>query len=406
MKQNKIQIPEGYKNSSLGIIPNDWEVKRLGEVCLVNQGLQIPIDKRLTKYVNGSYKYITIQYLNNNKSKEFILNPQASVVCTEDDILMTRTGNTGIVVSNVSGVFHNNFFKIDYNKSLFYKDYLISFLNLKQTQHILLVKAGTSTIPDLNHKDFYSIFISIPPLPQQQKIAEILGTWDEAIEKQSKLIDKLSDRKRGLMQQLLTGKKRLAGFSEEWKEYMIKNIASEVSNKNKNERESLVLSCTKYNGLVPSLEYFGRRIYADDISTYKIVPLNHFAYATNHIEEGSIGYQSDYEYAVLSPMYTVFKTTRIVNDSYLFSLLKTNNYILEYKKRMEGSIDRRGGLRWSEFSKIKIKLPSLPEQTAIANILTAADKEIELAKSKLELLRSQKSGLMQELLTGKTRVRI
>ena len=121
-----MQIPEGYKNSSLGIIPNDWEVKRLGEVCLVNQGLQIPIDKRLTKYVNGSYKYITIQYLNNNKSKEFILHPQASVVCSEDDILMTRTGNTGIVVSNVSGVFHNNFFKIDYNKSLFYKDYLIS----------------------------------------------------------------------------------------------------------------------------------------------------------------------------------------------------------------------------------------------------------------------------------------
>ena len=71
---------------------------------------------------------------------------------------------------------------------------------------------------------------------------------------------------------------------------------------------------------------------------------------------------------------------------------------------MEGSIDRRGGLRWDAFSIIKIKLPSIEEQTAIAQVLQAADKEISLLKAKAEKLREQKKGLMQVLLTGKIRL--
>jgi type I restriction enzyme S subunit len=86
---------------------------------------------------------------------------------------------------------------------------------------------------------------------------------------------------------------------------------------------------------VPSLEYFGRKIYSDDLTTYKIVSKNCFAYATNHIEEGSIGYQNKYEKALISPMYTVFKTDGTIDDKYLFKLLKTHYYIHEYQKRME-----------------------------------------------------------------------
>ncbi len=73
---------------------------------------------------------------------------------------MTRTGNTGVVVSGVEGVFHNNFFKINYDKGIIDKDFLVYYLNMKRTQNIILTKAGTSTIPDLNHNDFYSIFKS------------------------------------------------------------------------------------------------------------------------------------------------------------------------------------------------------------------------------------------------------
>ncbi|NDP27265.1 MAG: hypothetical protein GZ087_07555 [Flavobacterium sp.] len=168
----------------------------------------------------------------------------------------------------------------------------------------------------------------------------------------------------------------------------------------------IVLSCTKHRGLIPSLEYFGRKIYSDNLKTYKIVEKNVFAYATNHIEEGSIGYQSKYEKALISPMYTVFKTEENINDEFLFRVLKSNTYIQEYQKRMEGSIDRRGGLRWQEFSKIKVSVPSYEEQTAIALTLETADQQLKSYQNKLEALQLQKKGLMQQLLTGKIRVNV
>ena len=105
-------------------------------------------------------------------------------------------------------------------------------------------------------------------------------------------------------------------------------------------------------------------------------------------------------------MYTVFQTDETVNDNFLFRVLKSTNYIHEYQKRMEGSIDRRGGLRWDEFSKIKVPVPDLKEQLAIVEILDKATEELNQYQQKLETLQLQKKGLMQQLLTGKVRVRI
>lgn len=248
--------------------------------------------------------------------------------------------------------------------------------------------------------------IFVPPFKQQQKIAEILSTWDEAIFILKQTSETLRDRNKGLAQQLLTGKKRLKGFNDNWLTKRIKDFSLEISSKNKEDEDLIVLSCTKHRGLIPSLEYFGRKIYSDNLKTYKIVEKNVFAYATNHIEEGSIGYQSKYEKALISPMYTVFKTDDDINDEFLFRVLKSNTYIQEYQKRMEGSIDRRGGLRWQEFSKIKVNVPSYEEQTAIALVLETADQELKSYETKLEALQLQKKGLMQQLLTGKIRVNV
>lgn len=249
--------------------------------------------------------------------------------------------------------------------------------------------------------------IPLPALSEQKKIVAILSTWDKAITKIQQLIPKLQQRNNGLIQILLTGKKRLNGFEKNNNRFLpIQSFAKEISDKNKTDIELTVLSCTKYDGLVPSLEYFGRKIYSDDLTTYKIVSKNCFAYATNHIEEGSIGYQAKYDQALISPMYTVFKTDDSVDDEYLYKVLKSHHYIHEYQKRMEGSIDRRGGLRWDEFSKIKVLIPSLEEQRAIADILNKGDEEVKLQQQRLAALQLQKKGLMQKLLTGEVRVKI
>jgi type I restriction enzyme S subunit len=290
-------------------------------------------------------------------------------------------------------------------KSVVTAEYLFCLIQTEEFIRIANVSFG-SKMPraDWDFINHYP-FTIIHSLPEQQHIVSVLSLWDTAIAKQTAMIEQLTLRKRGLMQQLLTGKKRLKGFEGEWKKCVIKSFAEEVSTRNIKNKNYVVLSCTKYDGLVPSLEYFGKQIYSNDLNTYKVVPKNHFVYATNHIDEGSIGYQAHYDNGLISPMYTVFKTDKEkVDDTYLFAVLKSHHLIYLYQAMMEGSINRRGGLRWDSFSTIKVDLPSLEEQKAISAFLQNADKEIEIQKQKLAAMQEQKKGLMQVLLTGKKRV--
>jgi len=279
-------------------------------------------------------------------------------------------------------------------------------LNNQQVIRELWRIATGISVYGVSKTNLSKVKLALPPLHEQESIAHILSLMDSAINKNNSLIAKKELQKKWLLQNLLTGKRRLKGFREEWKEMHIKDVSKEVSIRNRADNQLTVLSCTKYDGLVPSLEYFGRKIFSDDVSTYKVVPKNHFAYATNHIEEGSIGYQETFEEALISPMYTVFKTNSSINDNFFYKLLKSHRLVYQYQNRMEGSIDRRGGLRWDAFSIIKIQIPSFEEQTAIAKVLQAADKEIQLLKTKTEKLRKQKKGLMQVLLTGKKRLTV
>ncbi len=163
-----------------------FRAKTFREISSVRQGLQIPISKRFAEAGTNRYPYITNQFINGKKIAEYIENPRPNVICKTDDVLMTRTGNTGIVISDIEGVFHNNFFLIDYDRKIISKKYLVSFLKFPEVKKLMLKKASTTTIPDLNHSDFYSINIPVPPLTLQNQFAEQI----EAIEKQKELIEK------------------------------------------------------------------------------------------------------------------------------------------------------------------------------------------------------------------------
>ncbi|TRZ49247.1 restriction endonuclease subunit S [bacterium] len=262
--------------------------------------------------------------------------------------------------------------------------------------------------------------ITFPNIAIQRIIADILSTWDDALEKLDGLIAAKDRRKQALMQQLLTGKKRAKGFDhsngqtkkdrfgiypEDWKRVALGNITREVSRRNPSGDSLPVLSCTKHRGLVLSEKYFGKRIYADDTSNYRMVARGEFVYATNHIEEGSIGYQNLCDAGLVSPIYTVFKATEEVDDDYLFRVLKSPLLIHLYRANTSSSVDRRGSLRYDEFAAIHIWLPCQKEQIAIAVILDTCDKELRLLSAQRDALDMQKRGLMQKLLTGAIRVR-
>lgn len=388
MKKEIDTIPKGYKDSSLGIIPKEWEIKRLGDICSYFKSGECITSKDISEV--GAYPVYGGNGLRGYTSK--YTHEGAYVLI----------GRQGALCGNINYIEGKNYITehaiaVQTIENLSWLRYKLTFWNLNRFSE-------SSAQPGLSVAKLIRYKLAIPSLLEQQKIAEILSTWDKAIEKQTQLIEKLELRKKGLMQQLLTGKKRLPEFSGKWKKVAIKEFATEVSLKNKRNDNWEVLSCTKYDGLVPSLQYFGRQVFSKDIAQYKVVPQYCFAYATNHIEEGSIGYQSIYKNALISPMYTVFKTNNsVVDDVFLYKLLKSHRAIYFYRVMMEGSIDRRGGLRWDNFSSIKFILPPIREQSKIANVLLFCDNEILLAKQKLNKIQQQKKGLMQVLLTGKKR---
>jgi type I restriction enzyme S subunit len=157
---------------------------------------------------------------------------------------------------------------------------------------------------------------------------------------------------------------------------------------------------------VRSDDYFNvRRIYSYDTSKYKIVERNKFAYATNHLEEGSIGLQTIVDSGLISPMYTVFDTDdSLIDRRFLITVLKTETYRQVFEMNTSSSVDRRGGLRWEEFAALPFALPSLEEQKQLASAIESLEADLVGSLTKVKALRTQKRGLMQKLLSGEWRL--
>lgn len=392
-------------------LPSGWKVVRLGEICNVKQGLQIPISERFCENAQNRYFYITNEFLKEKSEvKYYIENPPEGTICFCDDILMTRTGNTGMVVTNVFGVFHNNFFKIAYDRQLIKKEYFVFLLTGPKIQNEILKRAGSSTIPDLNHGDFLSIKISIPPLDEQEKIAEILSTWDEAINLTINLIESKKQFKKALMQNLLTAKIRFPQFKDEWKIIRLKKISSRVTRRNQDNRCQNVLTISAQSGLINQTDFFNKQVASKDLSSYILLKKGDFAYNKSYSTGYSFGAFKRlkfYDEGVASPLYIYFKFNDDVCSDFFEFYFDAGQANRQIKDIVQEGARNHGLLNLSidDFFNIKIRIPNLKEQQKIAEVLMACDDEINLLNLKLENLKKQKQGLMQQLLSGKVRAK-
>lgn len=242
----------------------------------------------------------------------------------------------------------------------------------------------------------------IPLEPEQEKIAEILSTWDEAINLTINLIENKKQFKKALMQNLLTAKIRFPEFKDEWRETKLGQFLKEKSDRNIKNID-LVLSVTNKFGFVTQVEYFDKSVASDNTANYKIVKKGNFAYNPSRINVGSIALLENYEIGILSPMYVVFECLKNLDNRFLNFWFQSHNFIGNLYKYLAGSV--RESLNFKDMKTISIKLPNLKEQQKIAEVLTACDDEINLLNLKLENLKKQKQGLMQKLLSGKVRVK-
>lgn len=374
-----------YKQSEVGLIPSDWDELTFKDICWVNQGLQIPISQRIVMPNKNSKVYITIQYLNDGKTIEYIDDYVASVCCNKEDILMTRTGNTGIVVSGVEGVFHNNFFKINFDRQKIDKDFLVYYLTQSKTKKIILAKAGTSTIPDLNHRDFYSIPIPLPPTKAEQTaIATALSDADALISSLEKLIAKKRNIKQGAMQKLL---QPAAGW--EVKKLgeiclILNSLRIPIKESSRIKGETPYYGANGIQGYIEGFTHNGEYVLvaedgANDLNNYPINYTSGKIWVNNHAH-------------VLQGLISVLST------KFLSYILKS----IDFQDVLVGGT--RAKLNKSILEKIEIAFPFLIEQTRIATILSDMDAEISALETKLEKYRKVKLGMMQNLLTGRIRL--
>ena len=390
---NKI-LPQGYKESPLGIIPKEWEVKRLGEICTFLDSQRIPIKDADRGKMQGKYPYYgasgIIDYVN-----DYIF---------DDDLILLGEDGANIIMRStplaflVSGkVWINNHAHVLKTKSGFSRYYVCNYL-----ESLSYDKYNTGTAqPKLNREVCEKIPVLLPPKKEQNRLSELFTTWDTAIEKQSELVEKLKLRKRALMQQLLTGKKRLPGFCGEWKEVKLGDVFDE---RNETNRDDLpLLSITGDKGVIYQSDSDKRDISNDDKSKYKRICPNDIGYNTMRMWQGRSAL-SELE-GIVSPAYTIVTPRENVNVRFMAMLIQQPRVVYDFWTHSQGLVSDTLNCKYPDFCQVKVRIPTKQEQKAIASVLVKADKEIELAKEKLSSLKSQKRGLMQQLLTGKKRIK-
>lgn len=264
------------------------------------------------------------------------------------------------------------------------------------------VSTGTH-MPRADWEYVSSIPFILPPLPEQEKIAEILSCWDDGIEKLSALIEKKKIQKKALMQQLLTGKHRLKGFSTPWHEVRLGGVCKTFSGGTPSAENQ-----TYYGGNIPFIRSGEIHLDRTDLfitnkalenTSAKLVSKGDLLYALYGATSGEVDI-SKIDGAINQAILCIRSQHM---DLYFLCCLLQNKKEKILRKYLQGG---QGNLSAEIIKSLMIPEPDLAEQKAIAKILSKADEEIELLNKKLEAFKQEKKALMQQLLTGKIRVKV
>ena len=401
------EVPQGYKQTKVGVIPEDWEVVRLGDVfdfiktySNSRSHLSDIGDIEYLHYgdIHTKYKFhidlnqVTLPKISKDNIKgeiKYVQEGDLIIADASEDYADIGKSVEVINIGDKKVISGLHTFLLRDKENTFADMYRGLFLyNQNISKEIKKIATGISVL-GISKTNLGKILLPLPPLKEQQKIAQILTIWDRAIEKLEALIEEEERLKKGLMQKLLSGEVRFEGFDEEWKFTRLGDLLEYeqptpylVANKDYDNRyKTPVLTAGKTFILGYTKEENG--IFKENLP---VIIFDDFTTATKFV---------DFPFKVKSSAMKILKAKdETINIKLVFDMMKMINYEADDHKRY-----------WiSEFQEIEIKLPPKQEQKKIAQVLTIADKEIELLTKELEELKEQKRGLMQKLLTGEVRV--
>lgn len=410
------EVPEGYQRTFLGIAPKSWDKSRIDKICRLSSG-STPRRDAVENFAgdilwvtSGELKRRTIEDTREKISETAVVNSHLEIYDPGTVVIaiygLEAAGIRGTVsiigkqctISQACMAF-TEFKGID--NEFFYYWYL------NNGQVIGLRYAQGTKQQNLSTDIVGSFPICFPSQGEQQKIAAILTTQDRVIELKEKRLAEKQRQKKYLMQQLLTGKKRLPGFSEEWKKVKIGSFIKEIDERSTVNNQYEILSVTK-NGMVFQSSHFNKQIASENNVGYKVVRRGNLAFSTMNLWMGSLDTLRICDTGIVSPAYKVFEFNQsLIVVNFAENYMKSAEMIWLYKANSEqgASIVRRN-LDLQALLNSEVALPDISEQTAIAEVLSAADHEIDLLRQDIEQEKQKKKALMQLLLTGIVRVKV
>lgn len=430
----EINIKDGYKVTEVGVIPNNWEVKMLVELGYsgrpaIKAG---PFGSSLKKefYVEKGYKIYGQEQviagdlaIGNYYIDSYLFEKLKSCEIRPNDILISLVGTFGkviVVPDNIErGIINPRLLRLSLNTNLVYSYFLQYWLISSTTQKLLSETSHGGTMGIINAKVLSVLSIPLPPLAEQKAIAHALSDVDNLITAIDQLITKKRNLKQGTMQELLTGKKRLPGFSGKWEVKTFRECFDFLSTGNNSRSDlseygnvgyihygdihtqwNLVLDCDKDNiplinkekvkGL-PTLKD-GDLIIADASEDYEGLGV-------------SIEIKNIQDKEIVAGLHTLLLRAdkQVIADGFK-AFITSMQYVKQSFQKIATGISVYG-ISKTNLKNVEILLPpTIEEQKAISEILTDIDKEIEALEKKRDKYKAIKQGMMQELLTGKTRI--
>jgi type I restriction enzyme, S subunit len=366
----------GYKQTKLGWIPEDWSydfVRSTGSVLTGTTPSTLhpeyyggkhpfvtPVDMGFSPWIKNSVSALTDDGL---KKARKVCKGAVLFVCIGSTIGKVGIANVELATNQqINTIIPNN------NNIGPYLYYALMYQSRRIASY-----AGCQAVPIINKSQFESVRVPLPPLPEQKKIAEILSTWDEAIEQIRKLIDAKRRCKKALMQQLLTGKKRLPEFNELWKEYRLGDLFEE--RREVNSEHLPLLAITGNRGVIPASEIERKDSSSADKSKYKRIAPGDIGYNTMRMWQG-VSAVSGLE-GIVSPAYTICIPKENVDVRFMGYFFKFSTVINLFRRFSQGLVNDTLNLKFNNFTQIKIKIPCADEQQAISKVLRIADDEIK-----------------------------
>lgn len=390
----------------------EWEVKRLGEIAEFYKGKGIPkseaSDKGQTPCIRYGELYTNYKEVIDETQSFTDIPTEELFLSKANDVIIPSSGETKEDISTASCVLKDNIAlggDINVIRTPHNGVFLSYYLNNAKKGDIAKIAQGVSII-HLYNDQLKNLRITLPSIEEQKKIADCLTALDELIAATNERLEQMKAYKKGLMQKLFPakGKKlpelRFKEFKKdgEWTVKGLGEVTKVVNRRNKSNRNLPIYSISNKDGFVPQSEQFdgldsNSRGY--DISLYKIVTSNTFAYNPARINVGSIGYSGNIKECLVSSLYVCFKTTDEIDNSFLMYFFNTSFFSQSVDNNVEGGI--RSYLFYENFSRIKIMFPSVLEQRRIASCLHATDEEIGSLSRKIAELKMQKIGMMQKM---------